>query len=216
MSQQINLFNPEFAKKRDLLSLSGLVSACGLALLVVMVAVVASAAHNSSLESRLAMESAARDTAQAEMGRLATQLGARKADAQLAAEVARLESGLASRKEVMNTLHAGVIGDTQGFSAYLEAFARQSFSGLWLTGLKVAGAGHDVVLEGRALQPELLAGYLKRLNGENVMQGHAFAELEMLRPEATDKDKQKAKPDYIAFRLSTLPLAESTQSQTDK
>ncbi len=215
MSQQINLFNPAFERKRDWLSLSGLVSACGLALLLIIVVVAATSVRNANLKSRLAEESAARDTAQTEMGRLAAQLGARKADPKLATEVAQLEAGLASRKEVMNTLHAGTIGDTQGFSEYLEAFARQSFSGLWLTGLKVASAGQDVVLEGRALQPELVPSYIKRLNNEDVMQGHAFSELEILRPEALDKDKSKVQPNYIEFRLATLPVVAPAGSQAN-
>lgn len=212
MSQQINLYNPAFERKRDLLSLPGAVTACAVALTVVIVVMLAMTVRTSNLEHKLAQANAARDTSQSEMTRLAGQLAARKPNPQLAAEVARLEQALASRKEVMSTLQGGAIGDTRGFSAYLAAFARQSFYGLWLTGLKVASAGQDVVLEGRAIRPELVPDYLRRLNREEVMRGHAFAELEMRRPE-TEKGGTRMEAKFIEFRLSTLPLAGAVTGQ---
>ncbi len=206
MSQQINLYNPAFEHKRDLLSLSGAATAWGLAAAVVIVVMLAMSMRTSNLERDLLEASEARDAAQSEMNRLAGQLAARKSDVGLAAEVVQLEAEVSSREEVMSKLQDGIIGDTDGFSEHLSAFARQSFSGLWLTGLKVAGAGQYVVLEGRAVSPELVPGYLQRLNREDVMQGHAFAELEMRRPDSKGKT-DGADARYIEFRLSTLPLA---------
>ncbi len=213
MSQQINLFNPAFARKRDLSSLSGLVTVWSVAVLVVLIAVLAAAVRTGNVEHNLVRESRVRESAQSEMTRMASQLSSRKSDPRLAADLARLEEGLASRKEVMDTLHAGVIGDMQGFSGYFEAFARQSFSGIWLTGLKVANAGQDVIVEGRAVRPELVPGYLNRLNREKVMQGHAFSELEMHRPESKDKAAQNSQPKFIEFRLSTVSVVAPVASQ---
>ena len=212
MSQQINLYNPAFERKRDLLSFPGAVAAWGVAAAFVVVVMLAMAVRTSNLQHNLAQASAARDTAQSEMTSLAARLAARKPNAELAAEVARAEQGLASRKEVMSALQGGVIGDTNGFSAHLTAFARQSFSGLWLTSLKVASAGQDVVLEGRATRPELVPNYLLRLNREDVMRGHVFAELEMRRPE-TENNGTQAEARYIEFRLSTLPLVSAQGRQ---
>jgi hypothetical protein len=206
VSQQINLYNPAFERKRDLLSFPGTVAAVGAALAFAVVVLVAMSIRTGNLEHKLAQASAARDSAQSETTRLAGQLAARKPNPQLAAEVARLERGLASRKQVMATLRGGVIGDTRGFSAHLAAFARQSFPGIWLTGLKVASAGQDVVLEGRAVRPELVPDYLRRLNREQVMRGHAFAELEMRRSE-TENGSAQLEAKFIEFRLSTLPAS---------
>jgi len=205
VSQQINLYNADFAPKRDFSSLPALATAWGLAVLIVVAAVFVTTARLDKLKQNLVQESQARVVAQTEMTRLATQLAARKPDPELVAELGRLEDGLASRNEVMRTLHAGVIGDIQGFSEHLEAFARQTLSGLWLTGLEVSSAGRDVVIEGRATQPELVPGYVRRLNREHVMQGHAFSQLEMKRPESASGSKQHSQSKYIEFRLSTLP-----------
>jgi hypothetical protein len=208
VSQQINLYNPDFERKRDLLSLPGAVSAWGVSALIVAVVVVAMSVRTGNLEHNLAEATAERDSAQAETNRFAGQLASRKPNFELAQQVARLEVELASRKEVVSTLGTGVIGNTRGFSGYLSAFARQSFSGIWLTGLRVAAAGKDVVLEGRAVRPELVPNYLQRLNREDVMQGHAFAELEIRRPEATDKIQGQAR--FVEFRLATLPGSDTT------
>ena len=127
MSQQINLYNPAFERRRDLLSLPGAVTAWGVAVIAVAVVMLAMSVRTGNLEHKLVQTSAARDASQADMNRLAGQLAARKPDPSLAAEVAQLEEAVASRKEVMSTLKGGSIGDTRGFSAHLQAFARQSF-----------------------------------------------------------------------------------------
>jgi len=201
VSQQINLYNPVFERKRDLLSLPGAMTAWSLAVGVVVMALVAMAVRTSDLERTLAQLSAEREATQADMARLSAQLAARKPASDLAAEVQRLESALASRKEVMSRLRAGAIGDTHGFSEHLRAFTRQSFDGLKLTGLRVANAGQVIVIEGRARRPEMVPKYLQRLSREEVMRGHAFAELEMHRQKS---DKRGAPEQYIEFRLSTL------------
>jgi len=202
VSQPINLYNPVFERKRDLLSLPGAIAAWSLAVGVVVLALVAMAARTSDLERTLAQLSAEREAAQADMTRLSAQLAARKPASDLAAEAQRLEAALSSRKEVMSTLQAGAIGDTHGFSEHLRAFTRQSFNGLRLTGLRVANAGQVIVIEGRARRPEMVPNYLQRLSREAVMRGHAFAELEMRRRKSNERG---APEQYIEFRLSTLP-----------
>jgi hypothetical protein len=205
LSQQINLYNAAFEHKRDLLSFAGAITTWGAALGLVVGLMLAMTLRSSNLEHDLARAAAERDAAQADLTRLAGQLAARKANPELTAKVQRLAAELAGRKEVMSTLRGGVIGNTHGFSKHLTAFARQSFVGLWLTSLRIANAGQDVVLEGRALRPELVPDYLRRLNREEVMRGHAFAELEMRQPESTRPAVQES-ANYIEFRISTLPL----------
>ncbi len=53
MSQQINLYNPDFERKRDLLSLPGAVSAWGVSALVVVIVVVAMSIRTGNLEHSL-------------------------------------------------------------------------------------------------------------------------------------------------------------------
>ena len=202
MSQQINLYDPVFERKRDLLSLPGAVAAWSLAVGILVVALMAMEVRTRDLEHTLSQLLAEREATQAEMMRLATQLAARKPASDLVAETQRLEAALSSRKGVMSTLEAGAIGDTNGFSEHLRAFTRQSFNGLKLTELRVANAGQLIVVEGRARHPEMVPNYLQRLSREEVMRGRAFAELEMRQQKSNDRG---APEQYIEFRLSTLP-----------
>jgi len=212
VSQQINLYNPTFEKRRELLSLAGMLGIWGAALVLMAAAWGLASLRADAAAKTLQSESAATAAAQAEMQRLAAQVAARRGDPALAAALARLETELAGRNEVMQTLSGGVIGNTRGFSEYLRAFARQSFEGLWLTGLSVAGAGQDVVLEGRALRPELVPSYVQRLNREQIMKGHAFAELQMRRPEPEPgPERVREMMPFIEFRLATLAGAESAK-----
>jgi len=103
----------------------------------------------------------------------------------------------------MQVLHAGGLGDTRGFSDHLKAFARQSFEGVWLTGLSIASAGREISVEGRALQAGYVPGYLKRLNGESAMQGHPFSELLIEEPAPDPAEKTGVRANYVEFRLTT-------------
>jgi hypothetical protein len=205
--QQVNLYNERFEKRHELLSLRGAAAAWSGALLLVVATAIFAALRVSALENELAKESAARAAAQAELSSLAKRLASRLHDPALAEQVTRLESEVNGRRNIMETLRGGgVLGNTEGFSSYLRAFARQSFDGLWLTAFSLAGAGQDVVLQGRSLRPELVPSYVQRLNREQVMKGRVFSELQMQRPAPRGEAAVAANlPPFIEFRLATLP-----------
>jgi hypothetical protein len=205
--QQINLYNPAFEAKRSLTTFKGaLVGWAVVAALVVAVAgyELFSVHTMQQRESALAQQLA---TAQSEAQRLGAQVAARKGDVRLAEEIAHLELEAQGRQEVLQVLHSGKLGDTRGFSDHLRAFARQSFEGVWLTGLSIATAGRDVSIEGRASQAAYVPGYLKRLNDETAMQGHPFAELLIQQPEPDPAVKTAVRPDYVEFKLTTKTAA---------
>ena len=205
MPQQINLYNPAFEERRALLSWNSAVAGW----LIVAVLVAAIATYQSvtvrSAEQRDRELAAQVVSAQAETQRLASAVSSRNKDPRIIEEISRLETDLKGRQEVMNILQSGGLGNTRGFSDHLKAFARQSFEGVWLTGLSIATAGRDVSVEGRALQAAYVPGYLKRLNGENAMQGHPFSELVIQEPAPDPAAKTAVRPNYVEFRLTTKP-----------
>ena len=205
MPQQINLYNPAFEAQRALLSFKGAVWGwVAIAALVVAIA-------GYQMISMRSMEQQEREvvrhiaTAQAEALRLGSETTSRRRDPRISEEAARLEGELKGRQEVMAVLRTGGLGDTRGFSDHLKAFARQSFEGVWLTGLSIATAGRDVSVEGRALQAAYVPGYLKRLNGESAMQGHPFSELVIQEPAPDPSAKPAVRPIYVEFKLTTKP-----------
>jgi len=201
--QQINLYNPAFEAQRALLSFKSALAGWA----VVAVLVVALAGYQmislrsiEQQERELAQQVAA---AQADAQRLGNELASRRHDPRITEELARLEGDVKGRQEVMAVLSSGGLGDTHGFSDHLKAFARQSFEGVWLTGLSIATAGRDVTVEGRALQAADVPGYLKRLNGESAMQGHPFSELVIQEPAPDPAAKTPVRPNYVEFKLTT-------------
>ena len=209
MPQQINLYNPAFEAQRALLSFKGAVA--GWALTAALVVAIAgyqmiSLRSDERKDRELGQQFAA---VQADAKRLGGEVSARRHDPRLAEEIARLEGDVKGRQEVMDVLRSGGLGDTRGFSDHLKAFARQSFDGVWLTGLSIATAGRDVSVEGRALQAAYVPGYLKRLNGESAMQGHPFSELVIQEPAPDPAAKAQVRPNYVEFKLTTKPEAAS-------
>jgi hypothetical protein len=114
-----------------------------------------------------------------------------------------MERRLKGEEDVLEVLQNGSLGNTQGYSGYMRAFARQAVSGLWLTEFGIKGAGKEMLLGGRTLRPELVPAYIQRLNQEEATKGRDFAAMEMQRPKAepASQDKPQKVPNYLEFRL---------------
>lgn len=177
MTQQINLLNPDLRRRRDWLSFAMVAPAA----LLVFALVTADALWVRTEERTLAAQesevAAQLNAAQERLQAAAKAVGARSGDPALVGEAERLRVALQLRREALQLLQAGDIGDTAGFSAIMTGLARQSMEGLWLTGF--AAGGGELEIRGRMLDPALLPAYIKRLNGEPAFQGRRFAELEM-------------------------------------
>ena len=212
MPQQINLINPALFRQRDRLSLKTALIGWLAAALTTGALAGYSGMRNRQLANELSAATAAVTQAQSQMQQLAGQVSGRKMDPGLAVEIARMESDVAARDAAVAVLKSGSLGDTRGFSEHLSAFSRQSFEGVWLTGLQIAASGQDIALEGRALSAEHVPDYLRRLNTESVMQGHPFSELMMQVPASDPKDKSGAQAPYIEFRLATRTEAATAKA----
>lgn len=202
MSQQINLFNAELGERQSPLTLRNAVLVWLAAVAVIVLWAVYAGFGARSLQAQQDAGSAKLESAREDLAKLSAQAANRKRDAQVAAELERLETQVRDRHEVMNYLKGGELGDTRGFSEHFKAFARQSFEGMWLTGLRIAGSGNDMTVEGRALRAEYVPGYLKRLNGETVMQGHPFSELVIQQP-VPEAGARPASAGFVEFKLAT-------------
>lgn len=204
MSQQINLYNPAFEQQRQWLSLNSLAASIAVLVLLIAAASVLGEMRNQALAKQERASAAQLAQLKDQAGTMTAQVGARQKDPRLLEELGRVQADLDAGAEVLAVLQGGALGNTAGYSEYLRAFARQSFDGLWLTGFSIAGAGHEVTIEGRALRAELVPDYLKRLNRERIMQGRAFSELSIELPKAgTDAPAQTGQDGYLDFRLST-------------
>lgn len=211
MSQQINLLNPAFRKRR--LVLSAMTAAGCLA--IVVLTLFASQFYLRQQVKGLTEELKSAQTAlkerQAQVEKINAASAKLEKDAALEAEIARLEAELKLGRESIQALKGGALGNQQGFAEYLRAFSRQSVGGLWLTGFTIAGAG-DISIQGRVTHADLVPNYIQRLNREKILQGRTFAALEMHTPRgepasAGDSKDQKKTSRYLEFSLSTAEPA---------
>jgi Tfp pilus assembly protein PilN len=199
---EINLFDPSLRPSKVLLPARIFAPALGaVAVLLVTCAVLQSYEARVAAASRRDMEG--RSAAlQAEIRGLGEQLGARRVSPEVQARATGREALRAMREAAVVALRTRGDMANGGHARFLQALARQSVDGVWLTEVTVAGHGDDIALRGRTLDPELVADYLRRLGREEALQGVAFNQLSFQRPVAID-GPAGAPPRFIEFAVAS-------------
>lgn len=215
MSQQINLFNPLFMRQEKYFSSRTMLQSLALIALG-LIAIYAYALWQSNDLRQLAAGYGSQLAAQRAQFIALTGQGRSKL---LEAEVARLEADVRSRRNALDLMQGGGLGNTDGFARYFAAFARHPTRGVWLTGFSVGDNGNILNIRGRVLHPDLLPAYLKALNKEDVMRGRLVTELKLVaRDESNARAggaaSTKAGPArFVEFDLSApLRLAEAPKA----
>lgn len=213
MSQQINLFNPAFEKQKNLLSATGIVSAAGAA--VVVLAVAGAVMHMKTADLQVEADAGAKrlEQAQQRLVAVSAEFAPRAADPLVARQLDEAEGQRAALQGVRDLIEHGDMGNTQGYAEYFRALARQHVEGLWLTGVRVNGAGLDLGVQGRALDPALVPGFLARLRNEPVMQGKPVGSLRIGQAadlKSVDKEGKEttAPAPYVEFSLQSAAAEE--------
>jgi hypothetical protein len=208
LSQQINLYNPAFEQKKKLFGATAMAQA--LVVLIVGVAALAFYADRSIAFLRNEAENGQRqvDQKRKQLAAVAAEFRPRQKSPELDAELADAEAQLASLQRIAGVLERGELGNTAGYSEYFRAFARRHADGLWLTGLSISGAGSEIGVNGRALDPGLIPGYLGQLTREAVLQGKAFGSLQISQVQparVTGKDGKESASTapYVEFSLQS-------------
>lgn len=102
---------------------------------------------------------------------------------QLAARVSALTAEVAEHSQALALLRAGAAGRTTGFSRDLSALARHSVEGLWIHRVDLSGVGEPrMSLNGVAVEPTLVPGYLHDLRAEPALAGLRFDVFTIERP----------------------------------
>ncbi len=205
MSQQINLFNPIFLKQKKYFSVTTMLQAIGLIVMGSMLFYGYAWYQVQQLAKQTQEMTKRYESEQKRLVNYANEFSPQRSAQMLNDELQTLEVQSVAQAGLLNTLRSGAIGNTQGYSEYMRAFARQSVSGLWLTGFDINGDGSQMVLQGAATGPQLLPAYIQRLSQESVMRGKAFATLRMNQPKSVT-DKSAPARSYVEFSLqSTSP-----------
>lgn len=209
MSQQINLFNPIFLKQRKYLSLLTIMQALGLIVLGSLFFYGYALYQVGQLKQQSEESTRRYNAEQARYARYAGEFSPEQANQSLQAEVRYLEKELAMQTRMVDILKSGSVGNTTGYSKYMQAFSRQVVQGLWLTGFKLTGDAAQISLSGGVLEPELLPIYIRRLGNEQAMRGKSFSTLQMQQPKAVPgKEGKSAAAGYVEFTMYSTPDTE--------
>jgi len=210
MSQQINLFNPAFEPQKTLLSAASMAGGAGV--LVLGLAALGFAAHArvTGLQAEADAGAARLDKAQQRLATVSAEFAPRQKDASLTMQLIEADAARAALQGVADVIQHGELGNTEGYAEYFRALARQRVEGLWLTGVHIAGAGLDLGVRGRTLDPALVPGFLTRLRNEKVMQGKAVGSLQIgqaaeIRSVDKDGKESSAPAPYAEFSLQSNP-----------
>lgn len=177
MRQQVNLYQPIFRKQRIIFSAQTmLLSALGF--LVLLAAYAFLIDHRvTSLEAELERQNQAEQRAVSQIARIRETLPPQEPDADLVAQVERLEQRRDRLEQTAQLLRTRVPESRPRLRPRLEALARQHPEGLWLTGMELGAGGNRMRLRGRALSARLVPSYLDGLSGEPVLEGLSFRQV---------------------------------------
>ena len=187
MSQQINLYELRLRPRHEWITGRNVGVVFGILLAVVIALGVYArlGADRASVELKRLQTDVA--STQEKLVALNKVLVERKIPEALLAELDNAKSLVISRKEVLDILDSGQLGNSTGFSEIMYGFARLASSDLWLTGFSVSLGGQEIEIRGRLLDSKKLPAYVQRLSAEPVFQGRRFATLDMqsVEPDAT-------------------------------
>lgn len=200
--QNINLYDSSLRLQRDWLSAESFAGIVGATALMVALAAVFTRWQVSELQAPARETAATLQAQHTAIQELARQVDTLQPDAKLVADVGVTQATLEQRQAALQMLRAGGLGYQEGHAGTLQAIARQSLDGLWITGLVLDRK--DMALRGRAINPELIPAYIGRLNREPAMQGRSFRAIDI------------ARPFEEAPAAAVVPVAAATPKPADK
>lgn len=203
MSQQINLFNPIFLKQKKVFTALPMVEALGVIVAGALLLTWYAGQRVADLERSAEAGKTLLADRERRLVEANKQFAPRQKSAILAMDLAQAEVELRSLKQVESVLRDGTLGNAAGYAEYFRALSRQNVNGLWLTGVSIVGAGNDIGVQGRAMQPTLIPAYIARLKSERVMHGKSFASLDISRPDAQPMPTSATAPATAAAAPAT-------------
>jgi len=215
VSQQINLFNPQFLKQKKYFSAVTMTQALGLLVLGMAAFYGFAFWQDGNLARRTAESGRAYEQQKQQFAKLAAELNPEKREAQLDRDLKRTETAIASRRALLRELQAGAGGDSTSYSEYLRAFARQTVPGLWLTSIQIAEGATRLTMSGRALEADLVPVLIGRLKREPVLRGRPLEALAITRSSAAGKEAART---IVDFTVSSpgLPEGESAAANAER
>lgn len=203
MSQQVNLYQPVFRKERRKFSATTMLQATALMVLGIGLMYGYTYWQVRQLRADAAQTDKQLVGLTKQLDETMRQFGERLQSKDLQIQVQKLQQQLTEKQNLQQVLQSAQF-NTQGFSGYFIAFARQHIPEVWITGLDITGAAEQLVLSGRSTNPELVPRYLQKLSAETRLRGIEFRSFQMTRVAA---DSKSGAASYVEFTAKTANLA---------
>lgn len=107
-------------------------------------------------------------------------------------QVKQLSQRVQQRQQALLLLRQRAPTMQSGFAERLTALAHPHVAGVWLEGVVLNDTPGIQSLNGRSLNPQLVAGYLRALASEPALRGSRFTEVRILGPKYVDASVQGA------------------------
>ena len=192
MSQQINLFNPLFLKKKRYFSFATMAQSLGV-LLVGLAAFYGYARYQETiLEDEGKAATIAFDAEKARLAKFTAEFAPANAQQDIDKAIGAAKAEITNKQAVIAQLQSGVLGNTKGYSDFLGAFARRAQPGVWLTSIQIGPGDESLSITGRALQGEQVSTLLTQYRAEPALKGRPFNGVTIARASG-----------YVEFRLTS-------------
>jgi len=179
MNQQINLYLPQFRKKKDWLDFENMVGLTVVFAVLLVIATLIEGYSSYSLQGKVNELEADLSEARNRTNALIDTYGVQSEDSSLASSVQTLQENLAGKKALLNFLDGRDIGNTAGFSEFLADLARYHIDGLRLTSINLRNGGESVFLGGEVSRAENVPLYLQNLRNGESYNGKTFQTLKI-------------------------------------
>lgn len=179
MKQSVNLYLPEFRKKKDWLTAVHMVQVCGLAMLLMLLVAGWEYWNVQKLNQELQEVEQQRVAAVEATNSLRTSFGSQSPDQDIVEQNRRLEETVNEKQAILEFLRGRDLGNTGGFSEYLADLARYHTEGMSLDAISLTSNGESVSLRGSVLRAELVPIYLQNLSQGESFRGMSFHTLDI-------------------------------------
>lgn len=177
--QNVNLYLPEFRKKKYWLDAEKMVLLVGAAVVVLVITSGVEYFQLAQLRKEVVAKEAQRQEIAAATAALIDQYGVQTEDPALLANIQELEEGLQSKQALLQFLEGRDLGNAEGFSEHLADLSRYHVQGLSLNHVSLADGGRSIELAGQVLRAELVTLYMQNLSNGDTYAGTDFEMLKV-------------------------------------
>ncbi len=198
MIHQVNLYKDEFRPQKLLLSFRQLSYGVGAILSLSLLTTAWTTSTHQSAAERLATATAREEYLVSRIAELAEKLEQREQDSALSRRIELKQRELERGARVVALLREERLEkrSSRRFSDVMEAFARQSKTGVWLSEIAINDEGFR--FDGFVDNPSRMPSYLEGLGQESVFVGQGFSGLNITH-------RQNGAPMSFSLRSETIP-----------